>query len=86
LNSIILTQTIAEIWNTLKSHIDSHEHKDAAESLVAFMIDMGAEPDDIKTSFRGESVVTKALKEYIAVEDPDEEYDDDYDEDSSWDD
>lgn len=74
----------SELWNILGSHIDTHERKDAAESLVAFMIDMGAEPDDIKNSFRGDSVVTKALKEYVVTMDEPEDGEDGEDWDDGW--
>lgn len=72
---------ISEVWDALRSHVDSNERASAAESLVSLLIDHNYEVDDIKESFRDKDVV-KALKFYTEHEDEDEfhDEDDEYDE------
>lgn len=72
----------ANLWEALLTHIDQHERKDAAETLVSFLIDMGAEATDIKEAFASHSEVKKALKEYIDQYDDEPAYEDDDEE--SW--
>lgn len=76
---------IAEIWDALKSHVDFNERKDAADTLVNFLIDNNYEAEDIKDSFSGEKEILTALKDYISehdiIDDLDEE---ELDEDEEW--
>ena len=70
-----------EVWDALRSHIDSHERKDAADTLVNLLIENNHEASDIKESFRGDKEMMAALKFYTDQHD-DEDYDDeDYDSD-----
>ena len=76
--------TIAEVWEALREHIDLSERNDAADTLVNFLIDNNYEIDDIKDAFKDKDI-TKALKGYAEEHFPDE--DDDYDEEDldEWD-
>ena len=76
--------TIAEVWEALREHIDLSERDDAADTLVNFLIDNNYEIDDIKDAFKDKDI-TKALKGYAEEHFPDE--DDDYDEEDldEWD-
>ena len=78
---------VAEVWDALRSHIDFNERRDAADTLVNFLIDNNYEAEDIKDAFSGEKEVITALKEYMAqldTEDAYEDYDED-DADEEWD-
>jgi hypothetical protein len=76
--------TIAEVWDALREHIDLSERDDAADTLVNFLIDNNYEIDDIKDAFKDKDI-TKALKGYAEEHFPEE--DDDYDEEDldEWD-
>jgi len=76
--------TIAEVWEALREHIDLSERNDAADTLVNFLIDNNYEIDDIKDAFKDKDI-TKALKGYAEEHFPDE--DEDYEEDDldEWD-
>jgi len=76
--------TIAEVWEALREHIDLSERDDAADTLVNFLIDNNYEIDDIKDAFKDKDI-TKALKGYADEHFPEE--DDDYDEEDldEWD-
>ena len=78
-------EIVAEVWDALNSHIDLSERGEAADTLVDLLIDHNYEPDDIKTSFRGNKTVLKALTAYMEDHDAEVE-DDDYDDESDDDD
>jgi hypothetical protein len=69
--------TIAEVWEALREHIDLSERDDAADTLVNFLIDNNYEIEDIKDAFKDKDI-TKALKGYAEEHFPeeDEEYED----------
>ena len=75
--------TIAEVWDALREHIDLSERDNAADTLVNFLIDNNYEIDDIKDAFKDKDI-TKALKGYAEEHFPE---DDDYDEEDldEWD-
>ena len=75
---------VAEVWGALRNHIDSNERKDAADTLVNFLIDSGYDADEIKDSFRGDKEIGKALVYYREQHETEEEYEDDDDEDEEW--
>ena len=77
---------IAEVWDALRSHIDFNERKDAADTLVSFLIDNNYEADEIKEAFHGEKEILTALKDYVSEHGNEEyeEYEEDIDEDEEW--
>jgi hypothetical protein len=80
-------QFVSEVWDLLKTHIDIHDHTDAADSLVNLLVENNYEANEIKEAFSGDKKILTALKNYIAEHDGEEEFteeenDDDYDE---WD-
>lgn len=73
---------ITEVWEVLQSHIDFNERRDAADSLVNFLIDSNYEAEDIKEAFRGNKEIITAVKDYLSQQEDDQDYDDeDYDSD-----
>jgi len=70
---------ISEVWETLRSHIDANDRKDAADSLINLLIDHNYETSDIKSEFKGDKDVMSALKYYAEQHEVEEEYEDDGD-------
>jgi hypothetical protein len=68
-----------EIWSELKRYVNTVDRDDAAETLVSVLIDNDAAADDIKTVFKSDSEIKRALASYL--KDHEDEYDDDEDED-----
>ena len=69
-----------EIWSELRRHINIVDRDEAAETLVAVLIDNDVDADEIKSVFKSESDIKRALASYIkdhADEEEDEEFDDD---------
>ena len=77
--------TIAEVWDALREHIDLSERDDAADTLVNFLIDNNYEIDDIKDAFKDKDI-TKALKGYAEEHFQEDDYEEFEEEDlDEWD-
>jgi hypothetical protein len=73
-----------EIWNELKRYVNTVDRDEAAETLVNVLIDNDADADEIKTVFKSDTEVKRALAHYLKdheEEDEDEEDEDYEDED-----
>ena len=71
-----------EIWSELRRHINTVDRDEAAETLVAVLIDNDVDADEIKSVFKSESDIKRALASYLkdhAEEDEDDEEFDDND-------
>jgi hypothetical protein len=78
---------IAEVWDVLRQHIDLSSRSEAAEELVSYMIENNFDASDIKSSFRSDKDINKALAIYDDrnLQDEDEDYyDDDYDDEDRY--
>ena len=75
-----------EIWNELKRYVNTVDRDEAAETLVSVLIDNDADADEIKTVFKNDSEVKKALAHYLKdhEEDEDEDDDEDFEEDDDY--
>jgi len=67
-----------EIWSELKRYINSVDRDEAAETLVAVLIDNDGAADEIKSVFKTDPDVKRALASYLK-DHADEEDDDDED-------
>ena len=78
-----------EIWNELKRYINTVDRDEAAETLVSVLIDNDADADEIKSVFKTEPDIKRALTSYLKNHEEDEDdedlhdyveddYDDDY--------
>jgi hypothetical protein len=77
--------TIAEVWDALREHIDLSERNAAADTLVNFLIDNNYEIEDIKDAFKDKDI-TSALKGYADEHFPEEDYEEHEEEDlDEWD-
>ena len=80
---------VAEIWGELKRFVNTVDRAEASDILVSVLIDNDADPEDIKSAFKGDSDVKRALTAYMdqghdefeELEDDDEEELDDEEED-----
>ena len=74
-----------EIWNELKRYVNPQDRNEAAETLVSVLIDNDVSADEIKSTFKTDSEVKRALTSYLKDHEEDEdeyeEYDDDEDDD-----
>jgi hypothetical protein len=77
-----------EIYNELKRFVNTVDKDEAAETLVAVLIDNDIDADDIKDTFKTESEVKRALTSYLKDhqddEDDEDEEDFEHDEDDDY--
>ena len=70
----------SEVWAELRRYVNPQDRDEAAETLVAVLIDNDIGADEIKTTFKNDSEVKKAVTSYLKDhEEVDEE--EDYEED-----
>ena len=79
----------AEIWGELRRYVNTVDRDEAAETVVAVLIDNDYDADEIRDAFKGDSDIKRALASYVnrdVEEEPDEEVDDDVDldDDERW--
>jgi hypothetical protein len=72
--------SIVEVWEILRDHIDFNDRSDAADTLVNYLMDNNFEVEDIKDAFKDKDI-TKALKGYAEQHFQEEEYEESEDED-----
>jgi hypothetical protein len=73
-----------EIWDELKRYVNTVDRNEAAETLVSVLIDNDVGADDIKSTFKSDSDIKKALVSYLKdheEEDDEDLHDEDDDED-----
>jgi hypothetical protein len=63
----------SEIWGELKRYVNTVDRAEAAETLVAVLIDHDESAEDIRDAFKGDADVKRALAVYL---DTDAEYED----------
>jgi hypothetical protein len=69
-----------EIWSELKRYVNTVDRSEAAETVVSVLIDNDVGADDIKSTFKNDSDIKKALTSYL------KDHEDDIDEDDLRDD
>jgi len=68
----------SEMWSELKRYVNTVDRDEAAETVVAILIDNDCDVDDIKDSFKGDADIKRALTAYL---DNDKSYEDEEEED-----
>ena len=66
----------SEMWSELKRYVNTVDRSEAAETVVAILIDNDCDVDDIKDTFKGDADIKRALTAYL---DNDKSYTDDED-------
>jgi hypothetical protein len=80
-----MNETVAvasELWSELKRYVNTVDRSEAAETIVAILIDNDCDVDDIKNAFKGDSDIKRALTAYLdndkSYEDEEEAEEEDY--------
>jgi len=75
-----------EMWDELRRYVNPQDRDEAAETLVAVLIDNDVDADDIRLTFKTDAEVKRALVSYLKDhEDVDDELlDEDEDEDEDY--
>ncbi len=55
----------SEIWTELKRYVNTVDRNEAAETVVAILIDNDCDVDDIKDVFKGDPDIKRALTVYL---------------------
>jgi hypothetical protein len=64
----------SELWSELKRYVNTVDRNEAAETVVAILIDNDCDVDDIKDTFKSDADIKRALTAYL---DNDKSYTDD---------
>ena len=76
---------VAEIWSELKRYIGTIDRSEAADSFISMLIDHDYSPEDIRTTFKLDSDIKKALVNYIQDDSEQQDEDEEYEEEEDWD-
>ena len=68
----------SEIWGELKRFVNTVDRDEAADTLVSVLIDNDEDPEDIKTAFKGDSDIKRALTAYMDQGHDESEDEEDY--------
>jgi hypothetical protein len=87
-----MSEAIAsEIWGELKRFVNTVDRAEAAETVIQILMDNDSDVEDIRTAFKGDTDIKRALtayldndKDYAAEDDEEESEDEDHDEDEDW--
>ena len=72
----------SEIWSEIKRYVNSVDRNEAAETLVSVLIDNDVSAEEIKSAFKGDGDIKRALADYLKEEEGlEEEEEDSYDDD-----
>ena len=72
-----MSETIAsEIWGELKRYVNTVDRAEAAETVIQILMDNDSDVDDIRSAFKGDSDIKRALTSYL---DNDKDYSDEED-------
>lgn len=79
----------SEIWSELKRYVNTVDRSEAAETMVAILIDHDCDVEDIRDAFKGDSDIKRALTDYLDndknyEDDEEEEFDEEDTEDDDW--
>jgi hypothetical protein len=79
----------SEIWSELKRYVNTVDRAEAAETMVAILIDHDSDVEDIRAAFKGDSDIKRALTDYLDndknyEDDEEEEFEDENTEDDDW--
>ena len=75
-----------EIWSELKRYVNTVDRAEAAETMVSVLIDNDVSADDIKSAFKTDTEIKRALTSYLKdhEEEDDEDLHDDEDDDEDY--
>ena len=67
-----------DLWNELRRFLSTPDRAEAADAVVAVLIDNNYDAEDIRQAFKGDKDIKQALESYLddAEEDVDEDQED----------
>ena len=68
-----------EIWSELKRYVNIVDRAEAAETMVQILMDNDSDVEDIRTAFKGDTDIKRALTTYL---DNDKDYEEEEEEES----
>jgi hypothetical protein len=71
----------SELWSEIKRYVSSVDREEAAEVVVNILIDNDIDVDEIKTNFKGDPDIKRALAQFTEDLDEDDTEHDEYQED-----
>jgi hypothetical protein len=81
----------ADIWSELKRYVNTVDRTEAAETVVQILMDNDSDVEAIRTAFKGDADIKRALTTYLdndqdyeADEEADIDDEEDYNEDEDW--
>ena len=66
-----------DLWNELRRFLSTPDRAEAADAVVAVLIDNDYDAEDIRAAFKGDKDIKQALESYL--DDADEDIEDDPD-------
>jgi len=72
-------ELVSEIWSELRRYVNTTDRDEAAECMVSVLIDNNIDADEIKSAFKTDSEVRRALTTYLQNHDDDEDEDEEED-------
>lgn len=79
-------EVASEIWGELKRYVNTVDRAEAAETLVAVLIDHDESAEDIRDAFKHDADVKRALATYLDTDTEDDYEEEPEDEDNDWED
>jgi hypothetical protein len=73
----------SELWSEIKRYINEIDRNEAAEVYVNILVDNDVDVNEIKTAFRRDTDIKRALQPYLEEEEPEEE-DNDYEDEEDY--
>jgi hypothetical protein len=71
----------AELWGELKRYVNTVDRDEAAEAVVSVLVDNDHDADEIRTAFKGDSDIKKALATYLGNNEIEEDIEEDIEDD-----
>jgi len=86
-----MEELVSVVWGELKRYVNTVDRAEAAETVVQILMDHDSDVDDIRSAFKGDTDIKRALtdyldndKDYVEEDDEELEEDSDYDEEEDY--
>jgi hypothetical protein len=70
-----------DLWQELKRYISVPDRTDAADALVNLLVDNDYDAEEIKSAFKNDTDIKRALSEYLIDESDSEEEEEEFEDD-----
>jgi hypothetical protein len=79
-----MEELVSVVWGELKRYVNTVDRAEAAETVVQILMDHDSDVEDIRSAFKGDTDIKRALTDYLDndkdyVEEDDEELEEDLD-------